>query len=227
MARRGSQERPVELAQWCHKQKAYLTRDKVYEALPPSTPITRPLASSRVHLRPQGQARWRPKAPKAGKAEVMTEAAAKRGIGDRYVEAIMDLIDEHGSARPVKAVANASGSWSRRPTTRRSASPRLRRRGAQRQDHLDDPGAGHPGRRTARRAARGHPDEQIEEDETNNREDAVDLEWSSPLTYGRLVRVNDNVDDEENTLIARAAVQWSIFRACSEKVRARESTRSS
>ena len=28
----------VELAQWCHKQKAYLTRDKVYEALLPLDP---------------------------------------------------------------------------------------------------------------------------------------------------------------------------------------------
>ena len=100
----------VELAQWCHKQKAYLTRDKVYEALLPLDPDNKTARKFLKYTYDRKGKRWyrkRPyKAPKAGKAEVAAEAAAKRAaLDDRYVEAIMDLIDEHEEALgPVKAV---------------------------------------------------------------------------------------------------------------------------
>lgn len=214
----------VELAQWCHKQKAYLTRDKVYEALLPLDPENKTARKFLKYTYDRKGKRWyrkRPyKAPKAGKPEVAAEAAAKRAaLDDRYVEAIMDLIDEHEEALgPVKAVTEREWLLEQAPdnaaireslgfvaverngktiwTTQvaldtQDARDELAELLADARDEMDDP----------------------EEDETNNREDAVDLEWSSPLTCGRFVRVSGNVDDEESTLIAHnAAVQWSIFK---------------
>lgn len=215
----------VELAQWCHKQKAYLARDKVYEALLPLDPDNKTARKFLKYTYDRKGKRWyrkRPyKAPKAGKPEVAAEATARRAaLDDRYVEAIMDLIDEHEEALgPVKAVTerewlleqapdnpaireslgfvaverNGKTTWTTQVALdTQDARDELADLLADARDEMDQP----------------------EEDEINNREEAVDVEWSSPLTCGRLVRVSGNVDDEEETtLIAHnAAVQWSIFK---------------
>lgn len=214
----------IELAQWCHKQKAYLTRDKVYEALLPLDPENKTARKFLKYTFDRKGKRWyrkRPyKAPKPGKPEVAAEATTKfAALNDAYVEAIMDLIYEHEEALgPVKTVAEREWLLEQAPdneAVRESLGfVKVERKGKtiwttqvalDTQDTRDE---------LAELLADARDEmEDPEEDETDSREDAIDVDWSSPLTCGRGVRVSGNVDDEESTLIAHnAAVQWTIFK---------------
>lgn len=210
-------------AKWCHKNKAYLSRDATYEALLALDPEHKSARKFLKYTYDRKGKRWirkRPyKAPKPGKPEVAAEAAQKlAAMNATYVEAIMDLIDEHEEALgPVKALSEREWLLAQAPDNEdirealgyvaverngkrvwktqmvidtEEARAEIAELLATTRDEMDDP----------------------ETAEVENREDSTDVEWSEPVTCGGRVRVAHNVElDEAETIARNAAVQWEMY----------------
>lgn len=93
-------ERLVELASWCHKQKAFLQRDQVYEIVLELDPDHKAARKYLKFVKDRKSGKWirkRPyRAPKPGKPDVVKQYQEKRrAVDGALVEARIALVEMH------------------------------------------------------------------------------------------------------------------------------------
>ncbi len=221
-ARKQRLEGLVEFAKWAHKAKTYQQRDTAYElilTIDPDHKDARKFLKYSFDRKKEMWLRKRPyKTPKPGKPEVVAEGVVKlKALDDAFVGTMIELIDEHeeklGPAkrsrelRAVLAMApdqidirEALGYVAVEKGGKITWTTEVAIATLEARDELAE---------SLAKAQDETPD--LEEAELKDFEEAIDVDWGSPLMTKR-VRVVHNVEDEESEKITEIGhFMWSFL----------------